>query len=57
MEHLCRLDFKLLKFPIASETRSWLNILGWEGQDTTRFTSICFVKQEDFCRTKELRTR
>ena len=46
MEHLCRLDFKLLKFPIASETRSWLNILGWEGGS-----------QEDFCRTKELRTR
>ena len=27
------------------------------GQDATRFMSIWFVKQEDFCGTKEMRSK
>ena len=60
MEHRDQLGFTILKFLFTNKTRSWLNILVWRvgaGQDATRFTIICFVKQEDFYATKELRSR
>ena len=48
------LDFTILKVPFTRKTRSWHSILSMD-QNATRFTSIWFVKQEDFCGTKELR--
>ena len=60
MEHIDGLDFTILKFRLQVKPEADLIIyvrrVG-DGQDTTKITSIWFVKKEDFCGTKELRSR
>ena len=36
MEHWDELDISILKFLFTSETKGWLNILGWEGGSRSR---------------------